>query len=266
MTTNMIFGNKSKQIKKPSVFRLISEAGWAVMELGAFKLTKPLLRRLGTGDGHPVLILPGFMASDFSTSPLRHLLNEIGYTAYGWEMGRNYGSPQYILYGVRKLEKIFAENGNKRVSIIGWSLGGVYAREIAKERPDLVRQVITLGSPFAGLVKPNNAAWLYNIVSGGKKVKDIPSEFLEGLPEPPPVPTTAIYTKGDGVVSWQYCLEQEEGPQRQNIQVKGSHCGLGHNPVVLSIILDRLAFKKQEWRRYQWPWMKKNKNVNVNFA
>ena len=237
---------------------LASEVGRALVELGAFKMSKPLLKRLGKGDGHPVLVFPGFMASDTSTQPLRNLLNEVGYAAYGWELGRNYGSPQYILYCIKRLESIFAQNGNKRVSLIGWSLGGVYAREVAKERPDLIRQVITLGSPFAGLKEPNNVAWIYNIISGGKKVKDIPSEFLDGLDTPPPVPTTAIYTKGDGIVSWQYCLEKEEGPMRQNIQVKGSHCGLAHNPTVLPIILNRLSLQKHEWQPYQSRWWGKN--------
>jgi len=135
--------------------------------------------------------------------------------------------------------------------LIGWSLGGVFAREIAKKRPNLIRQVITLGSPFRAVVEKNNATWLYTYASGGQKVEDIDPALIAELPNPAPVPTTAIYSKEDGVVPWEYCMEKEETAIHQNIQVRGSHLGLGVNPSVLHIIADRLLYSSEDWQHFK---------------
>ena len=119
-----------------------------------------------------------------------------------------------------------------------------------KRKPNLIRQIITLGSPFRGLTKPNNAIWLYNLVSGGKSVKEIDPDFLMSLEDPADVPTTAIYTKEDGVVSWKLCIEEKESSIHQNIRVRGSHIGLGHNPSVLHVIADRLQYSQDNWSRF----------------
>lgn len=239
-------------VKRPSPFLFASEGMRALMELGSFFVSQPLLNKLEKGDQHPVLVLPGFMASDRSTKPLRQLLTNLGYEALPWGLGKNYGSPEYIDKCVEKVDHIYKSTGRK-VSIIGWSLGGVYSREIARRCPDHIRQVITLGSPFGGIKKSSNASWLYRVISG-KSVEDIDPELIKDMLKTPAVPTTAIYTKGDGIVAWQYCIELEEGTQTQNIQVKGSHCGLGFNPSVLLCVADRLAQPENNWRRFEPKW------------
>ena len=124
-------------------------------------------------------------------------------------MGRNKGEVEILDLLFLKLEEIYEETGQK-VSIVGWSLGGVLARQLAKGKPHLVRQVITLGSPFRDITAPNNASWVYNLISGGKRVVDLDPDLLNDLPKPAPVPTTAIYSKEDGVVAWEVCIEEKE--------------------------------------------------------
>ena len=242
------------RIKRPSVFLFASEGVRALVELGSFYASKPLLKKVGEGDGHPVLVLPGFMASDRSTQPMRRLLNKVGYDALAWELGTNYGSVEYVEHNIERVQHIYRNTGRK-VSIIGWSLGGVYAREIARQCEGQVRQVITLGSPFGGLKEKNNASWLYRVISG-QRVEDIEHDFIAEMLKSPSVPTTAIYTKGDGIVSWQHCIELQEGPLTQNVQVKGSHCGLGVNPSVILCVMDRLAQSEQAWQRFEPEWYK----------
>ncbi len=231
--------------KRPSLFWLVTEAGRAVTEMG---LSLPYRRLTGydhSSDGHPVVVLPGFMASSNSTAPLRKFINKLGYTSLDWGLGRNYAKEEYIEILADKIEKLY-EKFNQQITLIGWSLGGVYARQIGKLAPDKVRQIITLGSPFQGISKPNNVAWIYNILNGGKKPAKVNPELLKNIPKPAPVPTTAIYSKQDGIVPWQLCMEDEDH-KRQNIEVKGSHLGLGVNYTVLRIIASRLPYEKHEW-------------------
>lgn len=238
--------NIEPAVGRPSLFWLFTEWGRAITELGLFIPYRKFLAPKNHGDQHPVLVLPGFMASDASTEPLRKFLTESGYTTYGWDLGRNSAKVEYIAVLLERLESIYKEHGEK-ISLIGWSLGGVFARQLAKARPNLIRQVITLGSPFKGIDQPNNVAWIYNLISDdNKSVKDIDPVLFEDLPKPAPVPTTAIYTKEDGIVPWQLCLEEED-EIHQNIQVRGSHFGLGVNPSVLEIIADRLLHNRDNW-------------------
>lgn len=241
--------DKEKKVRKPSKFWLVTEIGRAITELGISIPFRKFYTSEVHGDGHPVLVLPGFMATDYSTGPLRKFINKLGYTAHAWELGRNYAKLQFLEELVERVEALYEQHGQK-VSLIGWSLGGVYARQIAKERPHMIRQVITLGSPFRGISDPNNATWLYNMLPGSKRVVDLDPDLLLDLPKPAPVPTTAIYSKEDGVVPWRACMEAEEDYYHQNIQVRGSHLGLGVNPSVLNIIADRLMYKEEYWEPF----------------
>lgn len=243
----------SGQIKRPSFFLLLTEGGRALTELSLF-FPFQAAYRTKAGDNHPVLVLPGFMASDVSTKLLRKFLKKSGYQAYRWGLGRNYGRTEYQDQLLAKIDQLYAQE-QRRVSLVGWSLGGVYARQLAKLAPEKVRQVITLGSPFRGIDQPSNALWLYNLISDKNGIENLDPELLRNLPEPAPVPTTAIYTKSDGVVSWKVCLEKEENEIHQNIQVRGSHLGLGVNPIVLRIIVDRLQYTQENWV----PFKPKNK-------
>jgi len=219
----------------------------AVWELGAFFAAYPLLRLAPRGDGHPVLVLPGLAASDTSTRPLRTYLKDQGWAAHGWKLGPNHGPrPGAEDKMQARLAELFARYG-KKVSLIGWSLGGIFAREIARRAPSQVRSVITLGSPFAGAPKASNAWKLYERASR-QSVEDWPHR--ERMKTPPPVPSTAIYSRSDGIVAWQGCLERE-GPLSENIEVEGSHCGLGHNPAVLYAVCDRLAQPEGGWRHFE---------------
>ncbi len=229
------------KIDPPSRWLLLLE-GRALWELGVSVALLPWLRMTPLGDGHPVLVLPGLAASDVSTRPLRGFLKERGYAAHGWAMGRNDGRQKAVTDLVKKVKELKASHGRK-VSLIGWSLGGVFAREMAKRAPDDVRLVITLGSPFTGNPKATNAWRLYQFLSG-RKVGD--PRVHDPLREPPPVPTTSIFSRTDGVVAWQ-CSVENPGPLTENIEVHGSHCGLGHNPLAVYAIMDRLAQPEGKW-------------------
>jgi pimeloyl-ACP methyl ester carboxylesterase len=233
----------------PSIFWTLAE-GRAFLELGSFYALSGLLRRLPKGDGHPVLVLPGFMAGDRSTEPLRKLLTDLGYDAHGWGLGRNMRIDAAREAAMNDLlHRIYTESGNKKVSIIGWSLGGVFAREIAKAAPDRVRQVISLGSPISNDRNHSNARRLFEYLNG-KEPEPLKAGRYRALDEAPPVPTTSILTRTDGVVSWQGSV-QKAGGQTENIVVHGSHCGLGVNPSVAIAIADRLTQKEGAWRPFE---------------
>jgi pimeloyl-ACP methyl ester carboxylesterase len=218
----------------------------AIWELQAFLAAYPLLQQAPRGDGHPVLVLPGLAASDVSTRPLRTYLRTQGYAAHGWKQGPNHGPRSGVEAGIdARLGELF-QRYSRKVSLIGWSLGGVFAREAAKRSSGLVRQVITLGSPFANEPRASNAWRLYEVLSG-RRVDDWPDR--QAMKLPPPVPSTAIYTRSDGIVAWQGCREQESATT-ENIEVEGSHSGLGYNPAVMYAIADRLAQPEGEWRRF----------------
>jgi len=231
--------------RPPSRLLLALEAR-AIWELQAFLAAYPLLQRAPRGDGHPVLVLPGLAASDVSTRPLRTYLKAQGYAPHGWKQGPNRGPRAGVEAAIDARLVELAQRYNRKVSLIGWSLGGVLAREAARRSSELVRQVITLGSPFANEPKASNAWRLYEVLSG-RRVDDGPDR--EAMKLPPPVPSTAIYTRSDGIVAWQGCREQESATT-ENIEVEGSHSGLGYNPAVLYAIADRLALPEDEWRPF----------------
>jgi len=224
----------------------------AVFELGAAAAATPWLRMIGRGDNHPVLILPGFLAGDPSTAPLRYILRGQGYWVHGWELGRNLGpTPQVVDGLVSRLHALHDRHGAP-VSLIGWSLGGIYARRLARRFPDLVRQVITLGSPFRITVTDRSAvSGIYDRLS--PQHVPLVDEVLPGHDAGPlTVPATSIYTRTDGVVRWWQCLE-DAGPRRENIEVHGSHSGLGFNPASIYAIGDRLAQRPDEWKPFRAP-------------
>ncbi len=208
----------------------------------------PLLQAGPRGDGHPVLVLPGLVAHDSSTRMLREFLIQRGYAAHGWGQGINFGPRPHVVEAcVERVHFLHRRSGGRNVSLVGQSLGGIYARVLACLAQDQVRCVITLGSPFAGAPRASNAWKLYEQLSG-RQIDD--GGQRTRMRQPPPVPATAIYSRSDGIVAWQGCLEQE-GPLAENIEVEGSHCGLGHNPVVLHAIADRLAQPEGRWQHFK---------------
>ncbi|HEY8120016.1 MAG TPA: alpha/beta fold hydrolase [Myxococcota bacterium] len=199
---------------------LALEAPRALFEAGSLAPALPWLANAPRGDGHAVLVLPGYLASDVSTRILRAFLRDRGYATHGWGLGRNRGPNASLLGALRA--RLTALSGGGRVSLVGWSLGGVFARELAKAEPERVRTVITLGSPFGARAEHRAA---------------------------PPVPATAIYSKSDGIVPWESCRELP-GARTENIELVGSHCGLGVHPLALFAIADRLAQPERAWKPF----------------
>lgn len=234
-------------LRPPSAVLAALEAR-ALAEVGWFFQALPLLSRLPKGDGHPVLVLPGFLASDRSTFLLRRFLRSKGYEAHAWRQGRNLGlRPGLELGMIRRLRSLHWRYGAK-VSLVGWSLGGIYSRELARQHPEHVRQVITLGSPFNLSSRANHAWRLYELLS--KEDLEVAEAMLAGLRSPLEVPSTAVYSKTDGVVAWQTCVDHVS-PSAENVEVYGSHCGLGHNPMAITVIADRLRQPQGVWRPFE---------------
>ncbi len=244
--------NQTDKVAPPSMFLALTEPVRALFELGSMPMAAPLLAMAPRGDGHPVLVLPGFITSDLSTGLLRRFLTRMGYDAHTWNLGRNLGPKAIGHEGehlIARLEEVHADTGEK-VSLVGWSLGGMMARQLSRRRPDLVRQIITLGSPIVGNPRSSNAWRSYQKFTGHKLDDPGVDEQLRESHLPPPVPSTAIFTKEDGIVAWQNCIEPEDS-LTDNIRVYGSHCGLGVNPVVLYAIADRLAQDEGTWKPFE---------------
>jgi pimeloyl-ACP methyl ester carboxylesterase len=237
------------EIKAPSPLLLLLEAR-APWELAALWLSAPWLRQLPRGDGHPVLVFPGLGANDVSTLPLRQLLAALGYVPKPWNFGFNLGPRAGVLRGCVEHVRELSEQHGRPVSLVGWSLGGIYAREVAKQQPDAVRCVVTLGTPFAGPSRANNAWRFYEWVSRQKV--DADHALRDQIHVAPTVPTTSIYSRSDGVVAWP-CSLNEAAPRAENIEVVASHTGLGVNPLALLALGDRLAQDPQGWRPFDRP-------------
>ena len=221
----------------------------APAELGLFLAASPLLRLSPRGDGGPVLVMPGFTASDASTLPLRMLLRELGHRPAPWGLGRNLGPTPETLTGISDRLHEVADQSGRAVSIIGWSLGGVYGRALAQWHPELVNQVISLGSPFN--IEPDESTTVspfYNWLSRHRRFIKRDEVDLDTVP----CPSSSVYSRTDGVVAWQSCL-QTVGPTAENIEVMGSHCGLGVNVAATYAITDRLAGSDKPWEPFRPP-------------
>jgi pimeloyl-ACP methyl ester carboxylesterase len=244
--------HNGEAIRAPSALLALTELPRALAEFGSLGLAAPILATAPRGDGHPVLVLPGFVTSDMSTTILRKFLSGLGYEAHAWELGPNLGPKAIGQEGEKLVARLKAvhELTGKKVSIVGWSLGGVMARQLSRRAPDAVRQVITLGSPFTGSPRATNAWRAYQILTGHHVDSEDARSQMRESEAPPPVPSTSIFTREDGVVAWQNCIEPRDA-QTDNIQVHGSHCGLGVNPAVLYAIADRLAQADGDWHPFE---------------
>jgi pimeloyl-ACP methyl ester carboxylesterase len=240
-------GVTERRLRPPSLFLMLAEAR-GLFELNSSLAFAPLLLRAPKGDGHPVLTLPGFLASDLSMAPMRRYLKALGYDAHDWNMGRNLGGVASKRAALSDLVKRIYETTGRKVSLVGWSLGGIYARDLALRCPEMVRSVITLGSPFANDIRATNATRLYEVLSG-EEVDDIP-EIRRAIAGDLPVPTTSIYSRTDGIVNWRTSVLRPSATA-ENIEVHfASHIGLGVNPAALWAVADRLALAEGEFRQF----------------
>lgn len=239
----------SRKPHPPSKLLTLAEPGRAMSELVSFYALRPLLSLLPKGDGHGVLVLPGFLTGDGSTAPLRSLLRDLGYEAVGWKLGRNvHVDNARVEAMMRALDDLHARTGRK-VSLVGWSLGGVLARELAKQAPEKVRQVVTLGSPISDDRRHTNARKLFEYFNG-KEPEPMRTGKFRALGDAPPVPTTSILSRTDGIVHWRGSVQEGER-NVENIEVLASHCGLGVNPAAIYAIADRLAQPEGEWQPFR---------------
>ncbi|MGK2909018.1 MAG: esterase/lipase family protein [Sphingobium sp.] len=239
------------QIKMPHYGMLLLEPLRAALEFASLPLLATLPTPDKRGDGHSVLVIPGFGVTDAWTLVLRRYLTMMGYECEAWELGRNMGYHALGADAARlhdRVRKIYDSSGRK-ISIIGWSMGGVMARYAACTQPDMVRQVISLGAPFTGDPHSLTIRKIYELASGERFDTIEGRARFERDRAQPPVPSTSIFTKSDGIAAWQNCLEPE-GPMAENIQVCGSHTGLTVNPFVLRLLVDRLAEPEGSWKPY----------------
>ncbi len=223
----------------------------AVFEWQSFYALKPLLKRLPKGDGHSVIVFPGFVGSDRSTKPMREILDALGYKSAGWGLGQNLFFDEQLEAEMEALVREEAEKSGGKVSLVGWSLGGVYAREIAKRCPNQVRCVIALGSPISGRMRQTHASNLFRAING--QPSNLDRTRYRELPKAPPVPTTSIFSKSDGIVAWE-ASKQETSELSENIEVPASHLGLGVNPLVIALLSNRLAQDPKNWQKFEPKW------------
>jgi pimeloyl-ACP methyl ester carboxylesterase len=249
------------------LLRLQGDVLWAGAELAAKIVSEPFLGLAARkGDGKsPVMTLPGFTGPEFSMQPLNNFLNANGYIAQSWGLGTNRGIRNMehmenlsALLGTR-VRQIADEHG-RPVSLIGQSLGGVFARELARRFPKEVDRVITLGSPAHFGEAPNTVNAMVARVMAlytGRAVDDLLEEVSDldfDISEPPAgVPLVSIYSLYDGVAPAATTkiparfLRDTKGVPRENIEIVCSHCGMGVNPLVLLAVADRLAEDKANW-------------------
>jgi pimeloyl-ACP methyl ester carboxylesterase len=237
----------------PALAWLLLEPQRAFWEILSLVPALPILATAPRGDGHPVVVLPGFMADDASTVALREFLSRLGYAVHGWGFGRNLGPRDNLSARLEQSIADLHEHSGRRVSLVGWSLGGIYAREVAKWAPDHVRSVVTLGSPFGDISRGTNVTRVLDWLRPRAPLHWDPV-MVAALRQPPPRPSTAIYSRTDGIAHWRACCEPETD-HTENIEVPGSHFGLGFNALAFLAIADRLTQPEGAWepfRRTGW--------------
>ena len=236
-------------IERPSLALLCSEPLRAAKELALCRFGKSEAK---PGDGHPIVIFPGLGADGRSVAILRARCHALGYEVYDWGRGFNTGPRGDLdawLHGLKtEIEEMLCGH-TQPATLIGWSLGGFYAREIGKLMTLRIRQVITMGTPFNEGADQSNVGWLFRLLSGSSS--SIDPVLSRRLRTPPPVRTTSIYSRSDGVVAWQTCCHHKRSRLVQDIEVGGSHVGMGWNRDVLAVVADRLGQKSGALRRYE---------------
>jgi pimeloyl-ACP methyl ester carboxylesterase len=241
----------AEPIRKPLPGWAFLEPWRLIAESAALLATWPLLTTAPRGDGHPVMVLPGFATSDAMTTALRQYLTVMGYQVFPWELGWNMDQHSAGENGEHiacRIEQIAQDTGSA-VSLVGWSLGGILAREAARRDHTGLRQVITLASPFTGDPRATSITGVYELLTGNPLSSVAARDRYAQSHRPLPVPTSAIYSKSDGIAAWRNCLG-EESPISENIEVHASHFGMVASPAVFWAVADRLAQGEGDWRPF----------------
>lgn len=227
----------TREISPPPSWLLLGEIRGA-LEPARLLFRAPLLATLPRGDGSHVMLLPGYGASESSTTMLQGFLRLLGYRSSAWGLGRNTGNVAKLMPRVLdRVDELVAEH-DADVHLLGWSLGGYIAREAARERPDKIRSVITMGSPVIGGPKYTTVAGRYR--RNGHDLDEIERLVDARYAKPLATPVTAIFSKSDGIVAWEACIDRRS-PGMEHVEVQTTHIGLGFCPEVYRIIAQRLA-------------------------
>lgn len=236
-------------IPPPNSLLALTELHRAISEIVTLGISRRMLNKVAPqGDGHPVMVLPGFFGDDGYSAAMRRFLAGRGYAVHGWGLGRNLGPRDGVLEALTERIEFLSQRYQGPISLVGHSLGGIFARELARVMPEHVRQVISLGSPFGrGRFTASIPARLFVALN---PPEDLPID-QDILHQAPPVPTTAIYSKGDGIINWRTALQQEGHTLTQNIQVRGSHCGMTFNPSIWFLVAERLALPEGSWQPFE---------------
>ena len=230
---------EARELQPPARWELFRE-GRVVFERMALIVTLGRIRASSPrGEGEPVMVVPGVATDDGWTALLRDFLSSIGYRAVGWGLGRNRGNvPKLIPAVVEKAERFFERSGQP-LRLIGWSLGGYLSREVARERPEIVERVITLGAPIVG--GPSYTASAPGYVRKGYDLEEIRRRVLDRERRPISVPVLAVYSRSDGVVAWRACIDRFNNPHVEHHEVRSSHLGMVNSPRVFRLVAELLA-------------------------
>jgi pimeloyl-ACP methyl ester carboxylesterase len=234
-------------VSSPSLLLVGAELWRAALEFIDMKRMDK--QALPNGDGHAVVIFPGLATDHQAVAPLKNFCKDLGYNALDWGRGLNTGPQGYVdhwLDGLAEEVDDMTRSHAAPISLIGWSLGGIYAREVAKRLPTRARQVITLGTPFSGSPEHTRARLVYRLLNGKKPPSN--KALAQRLAAAPQVPTTSIFSRTDGVVAWQACIQAGGERHCENIEVTGSHCGLAWNSEVYRVVADRLRQAPGQWQ------------------
>ena len=261
----------NQKIPKPSLVNMALESRF-LLEWASIYAIYPLIPKRIKGEGKPVLLIPPYLGDDSTTAFVRKYLTSLGFTTYKWDQGVNMIKAHYIPRLEEKLDDIYSEHKEK-VNIVGWSGGGMFAKIIANRHPEQVEQIVTIGSPVWGVLDMKSRVDGILQFFRGKSQKEKNKHLLDELEPIPKVPVTCIYTKTDGIVPWQHCMEAESyRDDVKNIEVFGSHSGLGANVSVLMATANALSANIQgssikdtttntERLLYPYYWMKKRKSL-----
>lgn len=230
----------NQKIPKPPLFNMVLESR-SLIEWASIYCIFPFIPKRIKGNNKPVLLIPPYLGDDYSTSFVRKYLESLGFKTYKWDLGFNMVKSHYIPRLEEKLDDIY-EKHQEKVSIVGWSGGGIFAKIMANRHPNQVEQIITIGSPVWGVMEMKTPVYGILEFFRGKSLKERNERFLKELEPIPDVPITCIYTKTDGLLPWKHCMEAETYRKNiKNIEVYGSHSGMGANASVMLITANALS-------------------------